>query len=377
MKIALSAGQIKHPLTGVGKYLLFLLRQYLELYPNDRYILYRLPGLRSFFYDKTLFPHAPNVHIRTAYPWVQVIRLLRTICLIDELFLFDADVYHGSAPEIPALRKNKKIVFTIHDLIPLVHPELSLRSAVQEWTCFAKKINTIDCAIIADSEHTKQDIVRVLGISSERIVRIPLAPSMETVSPLPFELNEYLSILNSLTGYILSVGNLEPRKNFVRLIQAYNLLRDRGDYDGKLVIAGRGWWQKPIYSAYEESKYTKDIHLLGYIPESVLTALYQKASVLAFVSLYEGFGLPLLDAFSFGIPVVASNTSSLPEIGGNGAAYVEPLSVESIAFGLKLVLHNETLRKDLVAKGLERLKEFSWKITAQKTFDVYTRSSAF
>jgi glycosyltransferase involved in cell wall biosynthesis len=174
--------------------------------------------------------------------------------------------------------------------------------------------------------------------------------------------------------YILYVGSIEPRKNLPRLLVAYAHLRRRGSTRWRLVVAGpRKWKSGPVYDAVARLELAEHVHFAGFVPEADLPALYNGADLFAFPSLYEGFGLPVLEAMACGTPVVTANTSSLPEVAGAAALLVDPSDVEEIAGALRRVLEDPALARDLRERGLARAAQFSWERTARATVAVYEK----
>jgi glycosyltransferase involved in cell wall biosynthesis len=172
------------------------------------------------------------------------------------------------------------------------------------------------------------------------------------------------------------VGTLHPRKNYTRLIQAYAAIRPDIGREVKLVIAGgTGWKTEPIFDMVEECGVHKDIVFPGYVAENDLPALYSLAELLAFPSLYEGFGLPPLEAMACGTPVVASNVSSLPEVIGDAGLMVNPLDVEALAGSIRDVVSDVALRDGMIERGLAQAQRFTWTEAASKLLDVYARGA--
>jgi glycosyltransferase involved in cell wall biosynthesis len=377
MKIALDVSSIKFKFVGIGRYMHMLLQHYLQLFPEHEYLMYRVVGFRNFFPDPRLLSfEKKKCRIRTVGLIGRYANVIRKWVPLDEFFLPDIDVFHGNSPYFPSFRKkNKKIILTVHDLIPLVHPEWSTSTLVNLWVDFAKRFPLLEFdKLSANSEFTKRDFVNFLKVPPEKIKVIHLAVDSQFSQPIPKE--KVASIIKQFeleTGYILAVGTLEPRKNIHRVIEAYSILKEERKIREKLVITGwKDRTSKPILEAYEHSKFQEDIRFTGYIPDSALMALYQGARVLVYPSLYEGFGLPILEGFASGVPVVASNSSSLPEVGGDAVVYVDPYDVHSIAEGIAKVLEDDVLRESLIQKGKHRLKLFSWEKTARETFALYT-----
>lgn len=373
MKIALDGSFLKFPFTGIGRYTELLLKQYLRIFPHHKYLLYRLVGLRHFF-SASQFPSKglEPVAVKTPFIWGSLMQRLRDFGPVDSFFLKDIDVFHGHAPYLPSLTHEPTVVMTIHDVIPLLYPEYVSRSAQVAWSSFGRKLPAIS-KFIADSESTKNDFMREFNLPPEKIVVIPLAvSSLFTNLKQPPETAEITASLGLDGEFILTVGRIEPRKNLLRLIQAYDKLRQTKKFSGKLVIVGaKGWDAEKFEEALRKSPFKNDILWLGYLPDTALVSLYHAASVFAFVSLYEGFGFPLLEAFACGVPVVASSASSLPEIGGEAAIYVNPFDTEAICQGLDVALHDQEKRTELVQKGRTRLSHYSWEKTARETFKHY------
>jgi glycosyltransferase involved in cell wall biosynthesis len=214
---------------------------------------------------------------------------------------------------------------------------------------------------IAVSRATKDDLVRLFGIDENRVTVIhrSLAPHFASIAARPDDQTGISRVLRRYgisRSYILAVGTLEPRKNLRRLINAFRLLRGKYGVDGyDLVIVGRRGWGRAPESAPDV---VGGVHMVGTVPDEDLVSLYRGAAAFVLPSLYEGFGLPLLEAMACGTPVVASNTSSIPEVAGQAAAYFDPTDEAEMARAIYTVLSNPGLRERLVAGGYERVREF-------------------
>jgi glycosyltransferase involved in cell wall biosynthesis len=174
--------------------------------------------------------------------------------------------------------------------------------------------------------------------------------------------------------YILAVGVIEPRKNFPRLIEAYSRFRRNAALHHQLVIAGgKGWLSDETYREAERSAFSDDIRFAGFVPEAALPALYTGADVFAYPSLYEGFGLPVLEAMACGTPVICANTSSLPEFAGDAAVLVPPEDSGAIANALEEVCGEDGLRTELHERGWKRAREYCWERSAERMLDLYRR----
>lgn len=172
--------------------------------------------------------------------------------------------------------------------------------------------------------------------------------------------------------YILFVSTLEPRKNVITLIEAFNYLKETKKINHHLVLIGKlGWKYQPIVDKMAQSPYQRFIHHLDYLSDQAVAYFYQNAEIFVYPSYYEGFGLPVLEAMTLGAPVITSNLSSLPEVAGDAAILVDPHQMLDLADAMLAVINDAKLREDLIAKGKKRSQQFSWQQTAQKTLDAY------
>jgi len=284
------------------------------------------------------------------------------------------DLFHTPTGSIPLFYKGRAVI-TIHDLAIYKHPEWF---PLGQW--FSKKIvvpwslKKAD-KIIAVSRKTKQDIIDFFQVPENRIQVIYEAPSLRG-DPSFYSrqtLQSPKAKPQNLGGYALFIGTLEPRKNLIRLLKAFALYcRKYPKKTEKLVIiGGKGWKFEPIYQAVMDLKLKTKVVFTGYVSEKRKIELLKWAKVLVFPSLYEGFGLPALEAMSLGVPVICSNNSALGEISNQAAFLVNPRDIRSIFRGLARVLSNKTLREELREKGLARVQLFSWSKCAQETLKVF------
>ncbi|TFH16419.1 MAG: glycosyltransferase family 1 protein [Lentisphaerales bacterium] len=229
-------------------------------------------------------------------------------------------------------------------------------------------------AIITISECSRRDIVAFLHIAQERVhVTYPAAAeSLQQDIPAPHIAGSILKRFGVRKPYILAVGNLQPRKNLSRLIQAYADLVNRSHVDHQLVIVGKAnWKESEVFRTCRKNNMTDRVLFTGYVLEEELPAFYHEADLFAYPSLFEGFGLPILEAMSCGTAVLTSDVSSMPEVAGAAAQLVDPGSIASIREGLEAVLLNLARRRDLENLGRERARMFSWRRTAEETLRVY------
>jgi glycosyltransferase involved in cell wall biosynthesis len=227
--------------------------------------------------------------------------------------------------------------------------------------------------VITNSEFSKWEIVRYLGIPTDRIRVTPLAASPDFHPISRGDREATLRKYHVGPAYLLYVGNLEPRKNLVRLLEAFSTLKDQ---DHELVIVGNSWYRAgDAVEAARRFGVAGRTRFLGYVPRGDLPSLYSGATAFVYPSLLEGFGLPVMEAMACGAPVVTSDNSSLKEIAGGAALLVHPVSAGSICDGLTAVVSDHRLRTDLASRGLKRAGQFSWEITAALTLDVYREAA--
>jgi glycosyltransferase involved in cell wall biosynthesis len=263
-------------------------------------------------------------------------------------------------------------VVTLHDLAFLVYPQTHTPASRAYYAAAGESARRAE-RVIAVSQRTASDAVRLLGVDPARIRVIYEAADPHFV-PRPFDELAPLAKLLGLDGqrpYVLFVGTLEPRKNIPLLIEAFARVRARYP-DLQLVLVGsRGWSDAPIFAAHDRSGVGGAAHFVGWLEARDLAVLYSQAAVFVLPSLYEGFGLPVLEAMACGAPVVCSNAGPLPEVAGSAALLVPPQEPAAWAEAISRVLGDRQLSADLRARGRRRAEQFSWQRTAQATRDVY------
>jgi glycosyltransferase involved in cell wall biosynthesis len=285
------------------------------------------------------------------------------------------DVFHGfDHIGVPLVAKVGRYVATIHDMIPLIWPQWVTRKHRLVVTAAYHRLRQQADLVIAPSEATKADIVRYLQINPERIAVIPWGCE-ERFQPTgaPERIAAVQQRYRLPARYLLFVGTLEPRKNLATLLHAYAMLRaQRRCEDLKLVVAGRmGWLYDDIFDTVKTLALHEEVVFTGFVDDGDLPDLYRGAVLFVFPSLYEGFGLPILEAMASGVPVVTSDTASMPEVAGDAAVLVDPHDANAIAEGIAQVLTEDTLRETLTQKGLARARCFTWDTVAEKTLQLY------
>lgn len=379
MRIAIDCRPVVSPergeMTGIGRYTHALVRHLLRLDEENRYVLFFDERADKNTIVELLGGHRnaeakilPFSRFKKFFPYAYSHRFVASAIARS-----GADVYHGTTGSLPMGYRGKSVV-TVHDLAIYLHPEwfpsgqlFSRRFVVPASVRRAAKV-------ISVSQSTKRDLQTIFAIPPEKIAVVH--EGVESPGPDAWEKPPFLK-----KPYLLFLGTVEPRKNVEGLVRAYASLAERFPKlvgNTELVIAGaRGWKSEPAYFAIEEAngrfgKKGPHVRTLGYVPEGGKAALMVHATAFVFPSLYEGFGLPVLEAMHFGVPVITSNVASLPEIAGRGAALlVDPGSQVELTLAMKHLLEDETKRAELGRRGMERSTEFRWDKTAGETLEVY------
>lgn len=300
-------------------------------------------------------------------PRIMEIMWNRLHVLPVEMLTGNLDIFHAWDYLQPPVKK-AKIVTTIHDLTPIKFPLYHHKSTVEAQTQRLKWVRREADIILADSKATKRDIVELLGVPEEKIKVVYLAAGelyeefRDQRSEIRVKEIERGKKKYGIAGeYFISVGTLEPRKNLKRVIETFSINVQRTSFNARLVIAGRSGWGENLPQA-------ENVNFLGLVPDEDLPGLYAGSAGLIYPSLYEGFGLPVLEAMTVGCPVLTSDRGSLAEVAGEAAVTVDPENTESIIWGIESLIKD---REKLIAKGLKRSGNFSWNKTAKETLSVY------
>jgi len=351
---------------GIGTYIRNLLRQLARLDTRSEFVLLCRPDDVD-----TLTATGPNfrpVALRAGNYTVS-----EQVALPVALKRAGVTLFHAPHYVLPPLVACRSVV-TIHDCIHLMFPQyLPNRLAPYYARTFIGLAARRADRVLTVSESSKRDILRFVDIPPERIDviynayddRFSRAPREEDV--------ERVRERYQLHGeFVLYAGNVKPHKNVERLIDAFHHVRHRGLDHLKLVVIGD---ELTKYAALRRAVHRHNLHkyvrFLGYLPEDTLAVMYRLAAVFVFPSLYEGFGLPPLEAMASGTPVVTSNVSSLPEVAGDAAVLVNPLESEAIADGIERVLTDRMLNADLRRRGLARARQFSWEASVKRVHEIY------
>jgi glycosyltransferase involved in cell wall biosynthesis len=319
--------------------------------------------------------HGANCTIDTRFRGIES-SLLRLLLFIPRgLRAQHIDLFHGlDHIGVPLLAKVGRYVATVHDMIPLLWPQWVTRKHRLVVTAAYDRLRQQVDIVITPSEATKADVVRHLQINPQRIVVIPWGCD-ERFQPSgdPEHFAAVRQRYRLPAQYLLFVGTLEPRKNLTTLLHAYAMVRaERRGKDLKLVVAGRtGWLYADIFDTVKTLALDEEVIFTGFVDDEDLPDLYRGAQLFVFPSLYEGFGLPILEAMASGIPVIASNVASMPEVAGDAAILVDPHDSKAIAEGIARILVEDRLRQAMIEKGLARARRFTWDAAALSTLELY------
>lgn len=351
MKIAIDAQTTLGQKTGFGFYVKNLVEALVKVDPENEYILVKpktekdFPTWKRFWWDQVAFPKSARK---------AKVNLLHQPCFSAPLF------YSG------------KVVVTCHDLISVFFPEnlpLASRLFYSRWMPFSYRKAAM---IIADSEHTKKDLMALLKIPEEKIRVVHLAVSRD-FRPIksPKTLAKIRKKYHTGQKYFLHVGTLEPRKHLEFLVNAFALAVKEGIEENLVITGKKGWYYDGLFELVKVLNLENRVIFTGYVEERDLPALYSGATALLFPSLYEGFGLPPLEAMACGTPVISSNTSSLPEVVGKAGILLPPKDESLWAKNMLKIVRDKALTKTLSELGPRTAARFTWEETARKTVAVY------
>jgi glycosyltransferase involved in cell wall biosynthesis len=357
---------------GIGTYIRNLLRQLARIDQQTEFILLcreaDAPALASLGeHFRPVVESAGNYSIAEQFRIPLALRR-------EGVTLFHAP--HYVLPPLTRWVTRCRSVVTIHDCIHLMFPQYLpnrlayayARSSIALASRCATRVMTV-------SESSKRDILRFVDIDPDKISVIYNAYDERfAVEPQEDDVVRVRERYQLHDEFVLYAGNVKPHKNLERLIEAFQLVRKRGLSHLKLVLIGDEISKyAALRRAVHQHQLHKHVRFLGYLPEETLAVMYRLAGVFVFPSLYEGFGLPPLEAMASGTPVVTSNVSSLPEVAGDAAVLVDPYDPHAIADGIYRVLSDEALRRDLRSKGLLRARQFSWEASVRRIHDIYDR----
>jgi len=379
MRIAIDGTPLLTPKSGVGKYTVELSAALKRLPEAPKvHLAYGIFWPKRFRKRKAPVGgvrYDDGLHHGKRFRWISgsLKKWIKESILKLELSAISPDIYH--APNFAADAFGVPLIITVHDLSYLRYPDTLPPERLAWFTKHFPRYLHAARHIIAVSEFTKNEIVSLLGVSEKRITAVHNGVSQD-FKPMPAAIlaDKLKPFHLEPKKYILSVGTIEPRKNLLALIKAYALLPESIKSNWPLVIAGMlGWKDQAITKGIEALTQKGTVKPIGYVPDRMLPFLYAGAALFVYPSLYEGFGLPPLEAMASGVPVMVSNRSSLPEVVGETGVFIDPEDIESMAQKMIWLLKDSQRCEQMVKSGLERAKRFTWYACAEKTYRIYQR----
>ncbi|HEX2953885.1 MAG TPA: glycosyltransferase family 1 protein [Bacillota bacterium] len=365
MRIAIDARPIRWALgTGIGNYTYFLIKSLNHLGARHRF---------SFLWPDDDLSALP---FHGHYTHCAVGKVDRDEEKLIPLWLKaqKSEVFHLPQNGIRFPKeKSIPVIVTLHDLIPYLIPEMVRRSYLLRFLDEMPMIVERADLIVTVSECARQDVIRLFGVRPDKIRVVPSAPDHRYRPRRKDECGRYVREKYGIQyPYILYVGGLNPRKNVAQLIWAYRLVRHELPGLHQLVIPGEpGRHQEDLAALTRQLHLEEDIVFPGFVDQRDIPFLYNAADLFVYPSLYEGFGLPPIEAMASGVPVITSNTSSLPEVTGDAALKVHPMDTHGLAEMIYHILTDEALRSDLVIKGLQKAKEYRWTKIGKQFLEIY------
>jgi glycosyltransferase involved in cell wall biosynthesis len=369
MRIGWDATPLLGLRTGVGNYSAQLLAALLEQEPTWDFLLYSNQPLAALESELYRGVRVQGYLRRSRWLWMQ----LRLPWLLGRT---RPDLCHFTNSLAP-LRHDRPYALTIHDASLFLYSRFHPRARLLAMRLLLPLVARRAEAVITVSEHARQELIRVLRLPASKVhvVYEAAAAHFRPVAD-PAERQRMRQKYGLPDDYLLYLGTLEPRKNLGRLLLALRQLRQQGVRQQLVLVGQRGWLMDGFDAAIQKLGLGDAVRITGFVPAEDLPAIISSATLFVFPSLYEGFGLPPLEAMACGTPVLCSNRASLPEVCGDAAEFVNPDSVASIAEGIGRLLADEARRDELRCRGFARVGRFSWQQAARETAEIYRRISA-
>jgi glycosyltransferase involved in cell wall biosynthesis len=371
MHIGIDAHAIGAQQGGNETYIKNLIKSLAEVDGENRYTIYLANAEAAEAWRDGFANHHKNFSIRLLPPPTPLVRV--PVFLAYELFRRPVDALHVQYTAPPFC--TVPVVATIHDLAFEHLPETFTRRGSFQLKLTVRRTAKRAARIVTVSEYSRQDLINTYHLPPEKVV-VTYNGVEPHFSPQPGSASEAEEIHRRFgisRNFLLAVGSLQPRKNLVRLIRAYSRLRSECEnFTHQLVIVGRKLWlADEIFAEVKKQRWSGDVILTGYVSDDDLPALYRTSSAFVYPSIFEGFGLPPLEAMACGTPVVTGDNSSLPEITGDAALLVDAYDEQSLANAMIEVVSNDRLRATMREKGIAQAKKFTWRAAAEKTLRLY------
>jgi glycosyltransferase involved in cell wall biosynthesis len=370
MRVGIDGYPLAEPRTGVGHYTLELARALALISPRDEFELVSPAPFNDAALTEIKRANLPN--LLTKNPRASSIRgHWWSIGLPMYIRRAGFDLFHGTNFDVPLWKQGRSVV-TIHDLSALLHPDKHRTRLVRRARLRLPLVARFADRIITPTESVRSEVCQRFKLKPAKVKSIHSA-ARTSFAPIPFA--ETVGLRQRLRvedDFLLFVGTLEPRKNLLMLLRAFAQIMEQSELRPQLVIAGgEGWLMDEMFAFIRKSGMSERLRFTGYLSDEELRGLYSSCKVFIYPSVYEGFGLPPLEAMACGAPVIAGRIPSLQEVLGSAARLVDPLDVEALAGAIVELLKDENQRKALAAAGLKRAGQFSWEQTARMTLHVY------
>lgn len=370
MRVGLDGSPLSDLLTGIGHYTFELAQALAVTYPTDQFELISPKPFSPQIVEQSQRNPLPNLefinpkssNVRGRWWSFDLPRYLKRAGL---------DLFHGTNYEIPLWRRRHTVV-TVHDLSSLLYPKLHRKPLARRMRVRLPLSVKMVKAVITPTEAVKRELCSHLKVKPNKVTAIHEAPRQNFRPMSPDESLGTRARLGVEDDFLLFVGTLEPRKNLLTLLKAFSeVLRDTRFRPQLVVAGGEGWLMEETFAFVRQAGIADRVKLIGYVNDDELRALYSSCRAFIYPSLYEGFGLPPLEAMACGAPVIASRIPALVETIGDAALLVDPLDVQSLSAAITDVCENEKRRKKMVAAGPANAARFSWEKAAQSTYEIY------
>jgi glycosyltransferase involved in cell wall biosynthesis len=371
MRVGIDGYPLSEPRTGVGHYTLELARALALISPSDQF---ELVSPAPFDPDaQREIDRAKLPNLRTVNPRASSIRgHWWSIGLPLYARKAGLDVFHGTNFDVP-LWKGRRSVVTIHDLSALLHPDKHRTRTVRRARLRLPLVVRLADIIITPTESVKREVCQRLGVKASKVTAIPSAARLGFRPMAPAKTVPIRKRLGVEDDFLLFVGTLEPRKNLLTLLKAFQQTMGSSPRSQLVIAGGEGWLMDELFAFIKKSEIADRLCLTGYLKDEDLCALYSSCKAFIYPSVYEGFGLPPLEAMACGAPVIAGRIPALQETLGKAALLVEPMDVEELAQAITCLLQDESRRSKLGSAGQQHAAVYSWERTARLTLDVYRK----
>ncbi len=368
MKIALDATALPNKPGGAGNYIINLAHALLELDSGHELVILCHPSDRQLFklepHQESHLFYVPDLNPALRLAWEQF-RLPRLLAKLR------VDLLHSPHYTMP-LRAGIPVVVTFHDMTFFLYPEYHTLVKRFFFPVMIRQSAARAAALLAVSESTRQDAIRLLKIPPQKIstTRLGYDPQYVRIED-PAYLEQVRRKYHLPAHFLLHVGTLEPRKNHSTLLKAFDIIAQSNAEIALVLVGGAGWNARQIAQQIKTLRHGKRIHWLGYADSHDMPALYRLAEVFVYPSIYEGYGLPVLEAMACGAPTITSTVSSMPEIIGDAGLLVSPENPAELSAAIARLLEDKVFAAELTQKAQIRAKEFTWRKTAEQTLHIY------